>query len=157
MGMKKKIRIYIDTSVIGGCIDEEFKEWSNRLMEEFKIGLHTPVVSGITIAEVSKAPQEVQNILLDLIEHNCEIISETEDSIELALRYIQSGILSVNFEDDARHIAVATINNVDMVVSWNFKHIVHFDKIRQFNSMNIREGYKPIEIYSPREVVSYEV
>lgn len=91
------------------------------------------------------------------MEYNCEILAETEDSIALAMKYIEAGILSENFEDDARHIAVATINNMDMVVSWNFKHIVHFDKIRKFNSINIREGYKSIEIYSPREVVSYEI
>jgi len=91
------------------------------------------------------------------MDYDCEIISEAEDSIELAIKYVDAGIVSKNFEDDAWHIAIATINNVDILVSWNFKHIVHFDKIRQFNSVNIREGYKPIEIYSPREVVSYEV
>lgn len=155
--MKKKLKIYVDTSVIGGCIDDEFKEWSIQLMKEFKLGLYLPVISEITQAEISKAPHKIQDILLELMDSNCEIISETEESIELANKYLESGILSINFEDDARHIAVATINNVDMVVSWNFKHIVHFDKIRQFNGVNIREGYKPIEIYSPREVVRYEV
>jgi hypothetical protein len=88
---------------------------------------------------------------------DCEILSETEETLRLALEYVKEKIVSKNFEGDARHIAVATIHNVDMLVSWNFKHIVHFDKIRQFNSVNLREGYKPIEIYSPREVVSYEV
>jgi hypothetical protein len=99
----------------------------------------------------------VQDALIELIDIDCEIISETEETIELAYKYIKAGILSKNFEDDARHIAVATVNNVDMLVSWNFKHIVHFDKIRQFNGVNMSEGYKQIEIYSPREVVSYEV
>lgn len=155
--MKKKLRIYIDTSVIGGCYDDEFKIWSNQLMEEFKIDLHSPVISEITQAEIIKAPNEVKSILLKLMDYDCELISETEESIKLAQKYIEAGILSENFENDARHIAVATIGNVDILVSWNFKHIVHFDKIRQFNSVNMREGYKPIEIYSPREVISYEL
>lgn len=155
--MKKKLRIYIDTSVIGGCYDDEFKIWSNQLMVEFKIGLHSPIISEITQAEIIKAPNEVQSIMLKLMDYDCELISETEESIELAQKYIEAGILSENFENDARHIAIATISNVDMLVSWNFKHIVHFDKIRQFNSVNMREGYKPIEIYSPREVISYEL
>ena len=99
----------------------------------------------------------MQNIITDLMASDCAIIPETEESVELAYKYIEAGILSKNFEDDARHIAIATINNVDIVTSWNFKHIVHFEKIRQFNSINIREGYKPIEIYSPREVINYEV
>ncbi|MEK6765485.1 MAG: hypothetical protein AABY49_04555 [Planctomycetota bacterium] len=64
--------------------------------------------------------------------------------------------LSNNFEDDARHVTIATTNNVDMIVSWNFKHIVHFEKIRRFNSVNLLEGYKSIEIFSPREVIHYE-
>lgn len=155
--MKKKLRIYIDTSVIGGCMDDEFQEWSQKLMDEFKIGLHIPVISSITQAEISKAPEEVQNILLNILDYDCVVLLETEESMTLAHKYLKEKVVSKNFEDDARHIAVATTNNVDIVVSWNFKHIVHFDKIRQFNSINLREGYKAIEIYSPREVVRYEV
>ena len=155
--MRKKLRIYIDTSVIGGCCDDEFQEWSNRLIKEFKNGLYRLVISEITEAEISKAPQAVQDILFGLINHGCEVISETEETIDLARKYLNAQILSKNFENDARHIAVTTVNNVDILVSWNFKHIVHFDKIRQFNSVNLIEGYKSIEIYSPREVVSYEV
>jgi len=156
--MKKKLRIYVDTSVIGGCFDDEFKKWSIQLMKEFKIGLHIPVISELTQAEISKAPHEVQEILIELIDDvGCDIILEMEESVELADKYIKAGILSGNFEDDARHIAVASVNNVDILVSWNFKHIVHFDKIRQFNSVNMREGYKQIEIFSPREVVNYEI
>ncbi|HLG30462.1 MAG TPA: hypothetical protein VI387_09650, partial [Candidatus Brocadiales bacterium] len=116
-----------------------------------------PVISEITLEEMNRAPREVQDVLVGLMDYDCEVVSETVESIELAQKYLAAEILSKNFENDARHIAVAVTSNVDMVVSWNFKHIVHFDKIRQFNSVNIREGYKPIEIYSPREVVSYEV
>ena len=157
MKMKKKLRVYVDTSVIGGCYDDGFKEGSIRLIDEFKIGLHIPVISEITLEEMNRAPREVQDVLVGLMDYDCEVVSETVESIELAQKYLAAEILSKNFENDARHIAVAVTSNVDMVVSWNFKHIVHFDKIRQFNSVNIREGYKPIEIYSPREVVSYEV
>lgn len=152
----KNLRIYLDTSIIGGCFDEEFREWSNKMIKEFKIGLYIPVISDLTIDEVRKAPLFVQNVLSELIDFGCEMIQESEESIELAQKYLKEEILSNNFDNDARHIAVATINNVDIIISWNFKHIVHFEKIRQFNSINIREGYKPIEIYSPREVVKYE-
>ncbi len=154
--MKKELKIYIDTSVIGGCYDDEFAEWSNKLIEEFKAGLYIPIVSELTEAEIGKAPEQVQNIFIDLLKSNCEILLETEESMELAQKYITAGILSNNFEDDARHVAIATTNNVDMIVSWNFKHIVHFEKIRRFNSVNLTEGYKSIEIFSPREVIHYE-
>lgn len=154
--MKKKLRVYIDTSVIGGCCDEEFSEWSNKLMKEFKTGLYVPVISELTEAEVSRAPKQVQEILIELLNNKCEVLFETVESIELGQRYLEAKILSSNFEDDARHVAIATISNVDIIVSWNFKHIVHFDKIRKFNSINLIEGYKTIEIYSPREVIHYE-
>ena len=100
--------------------------------------------------------EQIQNVLIDLLKSNCEVLVETEESIALAQKYINAGILSNNFEDDARHVAIATINNVDMIVSWNFKYIVHFEKIRWFNSVNLTEGYKFIEIFSPREVIRYE-
>ena len=155
--MERKLRIYIDSSVIGGCYDDEFKEWSNQLIDEFKSGLHIPVISELIQAEISSAPQEIQNVLRELLDCHCEILLETEESLELAQQYIASAILPKKFENDARHIAVATINNVNMLVSWNFRHIVHFEKIQQFNSVNIKEGYKTIEIYSPREVINYDV
>ena len=59
-------------------------------------------------------------------------------------------------EVDAQHIALATVCRADLVVSWNFKHIVHYEKIRGFNSVNLREGYGMVDIRSPREVVKYE-
>lgn len=153
--MKKYLKIYLDTSVIGGCFDDEFAEWSNKLMDELRQGFYAPVVSELTEAEIAQAPEQVQQVLIELLKRNCEVLIETVESMELAQKYIATGILSSNYEDDARHVALATTNNVDMIVSWNFKHIVHYEKIRRFNSVNLLEGYKPIEIFSPREVVHY--
>lgn len=153
--MKKYLKIYLDTSVIGGCFDDEFAEWSNKLMDELRQGFYAPVVSELTEAEIAQAPEQVQQVLIELLKRNCEVLIETVESMELAQKYIATGILSSNYEDDARPVALATTNNVDMIVSWNFKHIVHYEKIRRFNSVNLLEGYKPIEIFSPREVVHY--
>ena len=75
------------------------------------------MISELTQSEVVKGPQEVQDILRDLMDDDCEIISETEESLRLALEYVKEKIVSKNFQDDARHIAVATIHNVDMLVS----------------------------------------
>jgi len=74
--------------------------------------------------------------------------------VGLADIYLKRKILTPKFYDDIMHIALATIANVDIVVSWNFKHIVHFDKIRQFNGVNIELGYNTLQIYSPREVTN---
>lgn len=153
--MNKKTRIYVDTSVIGGCFDPEFKLWSNGLFEDFKIGIFIPVVSEIIAAKISEAPDEVISKYSELLDYNSEILKLNDEVFELANEYINKRVLSDNFLDDARHIAFATIFEVDLLVSWNFKHIVHFDKIRMFNSINLEHNYKQINIYSPREVTKH--
>ncbi len=85
-----------------------------------------------------------------------EIIEINDDALNLAELYLERKILTAKYRDDARHIAIASISNVDVLVSWNFKHIVHYDKIRLFNAVNLEKGLKTIDIYSPREVTNYE-
>ena len=82
-------------------------------------------------------------------------IGITDEAIQLAEAYISEGALTIKSYNDALHIALATLNNAGVLASWNFKHIVHFNKIRLFNAVNLEMGYKPIQIYSPREVTSY--
>ena len=151
LGVKRQ-RVYIDTSVIGGCFDEEFRRWSLGLFRDFENGLFLPVVSELTAAEVSEAPDTVQAQYQLVFQSSHEYIELTEEAVELAQAYLLAGILSNRFLNDALHIAVASIASVDLVVSWNFKHIVHYEKIRSFNAVNLEKGYKPIEIHSPREV-----
>ncbi len=155
--MNKRPRIYIDTSVIGGCCDPEFKEWSQRLMRDFRLGLFMPVVSRLTEAEIGLAPDEVKEVFAKLSDIDIEILEISAEAMELSDIYLRRGILPKNYRNDALHIAIAIVAGVDILVSWNFRHVVHFDKIRMFNSVNLELGYKVIEIYSPREVVSYDV
>jgi len=153
--MNKKTRIYVDTSVIGGCFDPEFEIWSNGLFEDFKTGIYLPVVSEIVTAEIADAPIEVISKYSQLLDYNPEVLELNDEVFELANAYLNRQILSENFLDDARHIAFATVFEVDLLVSWNFKHIVHYDKIRMFNSINLEFNYKQINIYSPREVTKH--
>ena len=145
----------MDTSVIGGCCDPEFQEWSNGLLGDFQAGKFLLFMSELTDAEIEDAPRAVREIYK--IFRNCseDILLLNPEVIELAAVYLSRGILTERYQDDARHIAIATIAAVDLVVSWNFKHIVHFDKIQKFNAVNLEMGYKPIMIYSPREVTTY--
>jgi hypothetical protein len=152
----KKQTVYVDTSVIGGCFDDEFKEWSNNLVTDFQKGLFIPVLSEITAAEINEAPFEVKTTYQEILSYNSLYLEIDDSTIALAEYYQKRNVLTEKFFDDGLHIALATINRIDMLVSWNFKHIVHFDKIRLFNSINIEIGYKPIEIYSPREVAIIE-
>lgn len=153
----KRLNIYVDTSVIGGCVDDEFKEWSNGLLMDFRNGLYVPVLSELTVQEIEPAPSSVQNIFQEFLVHADVVLALTKEMSDLAECYINREIVTPKFRDDARHIAIATVAGVDLVVSWNFKHIVHFDKIKRFNAVNLEQGYRTIDIYSPREVTSYGI
>ncbi len=152
----KKLRIYVDTSVIGGCFDKEFSKWSNGLVKDFKLGNFLPIVSEIVAIEISKAPRCVKKKYSEILNLGAEQLNVNDEADILVEAYKKNKILTPKFTEDLMHIALATVANVDIVVSWNFKHIVHFDKIRQFNAINLKMGYKDIEIYSPREVTNYE-
>ena len=148
------MRIYIDTSVIGGYYDNEFQEWSRLLIQEIHDGKKTAVVSDITFREIEKAPKKVQEILLQIPERNLQRIILSPEAIKLAEMYLYEKIISKKYLLDAQHIALATIEKVDVIVSWNFKHLVNFSKIRLYNSVNLKYGYSLIEIRTPREVIN---
>jgi hypothetical protein len=152
----KKPRIYIDTSVIGGCFDAEFSAWSNGLMEDFAAGTFMPILSDVVAAEVQDAPETVRKQYEALLRGQHEFVLVTEEVINLADAYRRRDIVTPKFYDDGLHIALASVAEADLLVSWNFRHIVRFDKIRMFNSVNLEQGYKPLTIYSPREVTRSE-
>ncbi len=152
----KTQRVYLDTSVIGGCFDDEFEIWSNALINDIRIGLFNGVTSEVVEAEINDAPKDVRKKFLEFLQMNPEILRVNAEAINLVDVYMQHKILTKRFRNDMLHIALATIADVDILVSWNFRHIVRFDKIRQFNAVNLQQGYHALEIYSPREVTSYE-
>jgi hypothetical protein len=84
-----------------------------------------------------------------------ELLEITEEATMLTASYAEHGALPLKFRNDMLHIALATVADIDVLVSWNFKHIVRLDKIRIFNAVNLELGYKQLQIYSPREVTSY--
>jgi hypothetical protein len=98
----------------------------------------------------------VQEKYKELVDLDAEILEHSSEAATLGARYQEHGILPETYTADGLHIALATVAEVDLLVSWNFKHIVRFDKIRLFNAVNREAGYKEIEIYSPREVTRYE-
>ncbi|MBI4878036.1 MAG: hypothetical protein HY812_00030 [Planctomycetes bacterium] len=151
----KRLRVYLDTSVLGGCFDREFSKWSNALMTDFREARFSMVVSAVTLAEVSSAPQHVRNLLDGFLEAAL-VVPVTDEAIEVLSAYEARRVLAPRFRNDMLHIAIATVAEVDAVVSWNFRHIVRLDKIRLFNAVNMELGYKPLTICSPREVATHE-
>jgi predicted nucleic acid-binding protein len=152
----ERLRICTDTSVIGGCFDEEFALWSNRLVRDFRTGRLAPVLSEVTAAEVQGAPQEVWDLHEELVLLAGEILKVTAGTLALVDAYEARGVLGSRYRNDMLHIALATRAGVDALVSWNFKHIVRLEKIRLFNEVNIELGKMPLNILSPREVARYE-
>ena len=148
-----RLRIYIDTSVIGGCFDEEFKQYSVQLFNEFASREKILVVSDLVLLELEGASKEVKNLLKKVPEDIIEYVFLNEESIALAKAYIREGTLTERNLLDARHIAIATVERVDVLVSWNFKHIVNINRIRLINSVNLKLGYPMLEIRSPGEVI----
>ncbi len=149
----KIMKVYIDTSVIGGCFDKIFQDWSNRLFKEFISGEKIAIISDIVLKELERAPEEVREKINEIPDDFIEKYSITDEIINLTEKYMKQNIVSSKYRDDALHIATATVLNVDVLVSWNFKHIVNLNRIRQFNSINLFEGYKELEIRTPREVL----
>ena len=149
----KRPRLYIDTPVIGGCLDEEFAEDSIRLVNAAKNGKAIFVISDTVYEEVMKAPQEVRDVLSAIPNEALETLTETAAIAELRDAYLAAKILNAKSRNDAIHVAYATIARVDAIVSWNFKHIVRFDKIKAFNQVNFQNGYGVLQIGSPKEVL----
>lgn len=150
------IQVYIDTSVIGGCIDQEFKEWSIMLFNEFKNGSKIAVISDITLDELELAPKKVRSLLKLIPEKYLKIVESNHETEELARQYIQKNVVSEKFYLDALHIAIATYYNVNVLSSWNFRHIVNLGRIRKYNSVNLEMGYNILEIRSPRDILIIE-
>ncbi len=151
----KKLEIYVDPSVLGGCFEPEFAAWSTGLIADFRAGTFIPVLSELLEAELVRAPQQVRTVYSELLPLAGKIASVGDEALSLLAAYETHGILAPRLRADMLHIAVATIAGVDLLVSWNFKHIVRFDKIRLFNAVNLEQGYKPLSIHSPREVTTY--
>jgi hypothetical protein len=153
--MFKTPRIYIDTSVIGGCFDEEFQEWSNALFNDIRMGLFEPLISSVIVEEIEAAPEIVKSKFEELLFLGSQILTPDKQSIELMRQYAKHKIIPLKYRNDMLHIAIATVANADILVSWNFKHIVRYDKIMRFNAVNLENNYHEIAIYSPREVTYY--
>lgn len=150
-----KQRIYIDTSVIGGYFDEEFKETTTMLFDRLDKNEIIFVVSDLLDLELLNAPQHVRQLLHNYATDKFQRIELTEDAIKLADTYIKEKVVGKTSLEDCRHIALATIHKVDVLASWNFKHIVNLDRIKGYNSVNMRLGYSIIEIRSPKDLVNY--
>lgn len=150
-----KQRIYIDTSVVGGYFDEEFSADTILFFDQLRNGEFTIIVSDLLDAELLRAPDFVKDFLISIDENHKENINLSPEASILADKYIEAKVVGKTSRADCQHIAIATLCNADVLVSWNFKHIVNLDRIRGYNGINFQNGHKMIEIRTPKEVKKY--
>lgn len=151
-----KPRLYFDTSVFGGHFDDEFSEHTIPLFERLRSNEFILLFSTVTQDELENAPEKVKNLVKGIKEEHTEFIEATEEAVELATAYIDEKVVGQTSFADCLHIAIATINKADYLISWNFKHIVNIERIEGYNSINLKKGYKQLNIRSPREFEKYE-
>ena len=152
---EKKIPIVkIDTSVFGGLHDEEFKEHTEPLFERIENSEFEIIYSNITENELEFAPDRVKATVKSLPKNSMEYVKSDVETTTLARKYIEQGVVGATSLTDCLHIALATIHNANILVSWNFKHIVNVTRITGYNSVNLAEGYKQIDTRSPRELIN---
>lgn len=147
-----KVRAYTDTSVVGGVHDEEFAEPSRRFFERVRRGDFILLISQETTRELRGAPEAVRRVLTELPPDSVEEAVVDEEVRGLAAAYLDAGVVGPGSAEDAIHVAAATVARADLILSWNFKHLVRYDRIRKFNGVNAIQGYPPVDIRSPLEV-----
>ncbi len=148
------MKLYLDTSIFGGYFEPEFQVWTKKLVEEIIKGNYIAVINDLTLFELENAPLHVRDLADKIIKTNAEFVTVDSACTDLAKIYIKEKIVTSKYQSDALHIATATINRIDVVISWNFKHIVNLNRIRLYNSVNLKYGYSIIDIRSPREIVA---
>lgn len=149
-----KLRVYADTSVFGGYFEEPFLAGSKALFEHFVKGDLRLVLSALTLQELLPAPKKVRDLIDSIPPAYVEPLDRSPRAAELADAYLASGTLTKNQLEDARHIAAATIAKVDYLVSWNFKHILHPQKMPEFNRVNLERGFSILKIRTPLDVIA---
>ena len=155
MGTQRAISVYADTSVFGGVFDDEFSEASRTFVDAVVAGRFTLVTSELVRQEIAAAPEGIRELFDDLLP-GAHIALVSDEALRLQQAYLSAAIVSERFATDALHVALATVSETSMIVSRNFRHIVHFQKIPKYNAVNKLHSYSDIAIYSPLEVIERE-
>lgn len=153
--MRRPIRVYADTSVFGGAFEPEFRKGSVMFFDQVREGHFRLIISALVEDEMAQAPQQVRD-LFDEAAAAEGVTPVTPAAFELRDAYLAAGAVGAAQHADALHVAVATVSQCLFIVSWNFRHIVHYERIARYNAVNLESGYPPIGIFSPSEVIAYD-
>ena len=154
MKLRRRGKVYLDTSVISARFDERNPE-RKSLTESFfaEIGNFETFISEITVAEIERTPDiELRSKMKDAVAQ-FSLLALTDDVERVASEYIRYDAVPAGYPEDAYHIAIAAINEIDCLLSWNFRHIVRRktrDRVRRVNTLN---NLRQIEIMTPAELL----
>jgi predicted nucleic acid-binding protein len=151
-----KRRLYFDTSVFGGIFDHEFRDASLKLFDKVKAGEVVCLYSEVVAGELDRSPYKVRKFVDRLSKKNKRKLNVSYEVETLARKYLSEKVVEVGNYKDCLHIALATVHRVEILVSWNFKHIVNTSRITAYNKINLNSGYKEINICSPKELLTHE-
>lgn len=157
----KKLKVYLDTTVISylrqdDAIDKT--KVTNDLWEKFKLGTFDICLSDLTMLETSACDEPKASYLKDRLgEIYYKQFPITEEVVALAKEIVSTGILTENNMEDCQHIAVALINGCDVILSWNFKHLVNVKTINGVRAISLMNGYKNINILTPTVLLEMEI
>jgi hypothetical protein len=149
-------RVYLDTSVFGGFFDPEFELWTKILFDKIMKGEYIVIYSRLTDIELTPAPEKVRALANSLPKSQIIYTDISDEAVQLAENYLKENVVGKTSRADCIHIAIATLTDADILVSWNFKHIVNVNRIRGYNAVNYKFGHKILEIRTPREILEYE-
>jgi len=149
----KLMRIYIETSAVGGYFDDEFMQSTQKFFEMLLQKRFIPLISDMLIEEIVRAPQQVKELTSNIIQAGVEQIQIDDEAVDLRDAYISAGIITERYDDDAMHVALATLARADVIATWNFRHLVNPSRIRAFNGINAMQGYGPVVILTPSDLI----
>ena len=152
-----KLKLYLDTTILNFAFADDAPKERDVTLTFFKhVNRFEVSISDIVIKEINRSSaQKRDHLAAFLSRFDFGILEFDKSAQELADRYIKEGIIPIKYQDDAFHIAIATVNNMDAILSWNFQHIVKVKTKREVVGINLIMGYRPIDIYTPLEVVDY--
>jgi rRNA-processing protein FCF1 len=153
-------KVYLETTIFNFPFADDApdkKKAALVLFEEIKNGKYKPYTSGYVIDELQKAGEPKRTEMMKLIDcYQVEVLPTNDETADLADKYIAEGIIPEEYKTDARHIAATAVYDLDIILSYNFRHIVKHKTIKMVEAVNTVLGYRKIDILTPEEVIEYD-
>ena len=144
--------LYLDTSVLGGFFDDEWKSPTQVLWKQMEEGKYHFFTSSIAAEELTEAPERVRELFNETFSPET-VLGVTAEMEQLASAYMSKAVVPPKYSDDARHVAACTVAKIDYLVSWNFKHLVNIQREQGFNAVNLLQGYQSVRIVNPLQLI----